>query len=164
MRAGQLRKLRRKEATAATAARSCGACTACCTVHKVVELNKDYGVRCQHLSDAGCGVYTKRPQSCKDWYCLWRWNVLSEAERPDLSGVMLDRMPADPLFPDGKALVAREVWSGAFDQQQSLLDRMALTETVVLCYSDGRKVTIGPPAKLIGVQTRANVRRHLPVS
>lgn len=71
--------------------RSCGDCRLCCTVMGVPDLEpvaKPGGVACGHLCSRGCRVYPQRPQSCRDFNCLWKQGALLKADRPDKVGVV----------------------------------------------------------------------------
>lgn len=73
--------------------RTCGECTVCCTVARVPELGKAEHTRCRHCWEGqGCVVYDKRPRSCRAFECEWLRGDLSDAMRPDRSGVMLERV------------------------------------------------------------------------
>jgi hypothetical protein len=75
--------------------RGCGDCSACCTELAIDDpaLRKPQGIACRHLcagAAGACGIYEARPAACRDWHCGWRaMGSLSEAMRPDRSGVML---------------------------------------------------------------------------
>jgi hypothetical protein len=72
--------------------RACGTCTACCTELAIVtdEMTKMAGVPCEHCTAGGCGIYAKRPQLCRDYYCIWRSVPdMDDSWRPDRSGVLL---------------------------------------------------------------------------
>ncbi len=49
------------------------------------------GERCPNLSSGctACGIYETRPQSCRQFECLWLQGFGSESERPDRSRVMI---------------------------------------------------------------------------
>ena len=68
--------------------RSCGDCTACCTLAAVEELGKPEFSRCSNLGDR-CDIYDDRPQSCRDWGCMWYHGYLEDRDRPDKSGIMI---------------------------------------------------------------------------
>jgi uncharacterized protein len=69
--------------------RVCGDCTLCCTLLAVKELDKPSHKTCEHC-DKGCSIYHRRPQSCKDFECLWLQEDDMPAElRPDRSHVVL---------------------------------------------------------------------------
>lgn len=94
----------------------CGECTVCCKVLRVQELGKPAGEWCASVTASGCGRYETRPQSCRNFRCLWleaqqdqpghplfpRWG------RPDKSGVML--MVAK--LPTGEAAIAAHLRGG----------------------------------------------------
>ncbi len=69
----------------------CGTCTLCCKVMGVPALNKLPGEWCVHCDPkVGCKIYDDRPESCRDFECLWlqaqsrKDNMLNEpALRPD---------------------------------------------------------------------------------
>ena len=73
--------------------RTCGGCTACCTTHEVVEIAKPAGQTCGHCSGSGCNIYAKRPRGCRRWSCQWLIGFGEDADRPDLSGVVIDFQP-----------------------------------------------------------------------
>lgn len=72
----------------AQTARDCGSCTACCHSLVIEELAKPAFSKCAHDCGGGCGVYESRPQSCRDFRCLWLDGHLEENDRPDKLGVI----------------------------------------------------------------------------
>ena len=75
------------------AGRNCGSCTACCTVKAIAApgLIKAPGVTCGHCDKSGCTVYETRPAVCRDYFCGYiATDWLSDRQRPDRSGVMID--------------------------------------------------------------------------
>lgn len=51
---------------------TCGSCTMCCKLMGVPELDKPPGEWCKHCDPkVGCTIYDDRPESCKDFECLW---------------------------------------------------------------------------------------------
>ena len=79
--------------------RSCGACSLCCTVLRVDELKKLGGVDCQHQCKPGafdepkvlgCAIHERRPQICRDYHCLWVSGGLTDEDRPDKLGAVVD--------------------------------------------------------------------------
>jgi hypothetical protein len=84
--------------------RSCGDCTACCKILNIDEpsLKKPPGVLCQHVKQARCSIHPSRPQSCRDFHCLWRQvPTMPDTLRPDRIGVMFtiegNAMPSNPF-------------------------------------------------------------------
>jgi hypothetical protein len=70
--------------------RYCGECRLCCLIQEVTELKKPEGQICDYCSDKdGCTIYEKRPQSCKDFHCLWQLGLMKDKGcklRPDKIG------------------------------------------------------------------------------
>lgn len=98
----------------------CGDCSACCELMGVQELGKPYGVNCNHQCAAGCAIYANRPQSCRDFLCVWKIVPDMPLEmRPDKSGIMYHI----DLLGDGKgtlALFICETYAGSFDNLSDL--------------------------------------------
>lgn len=72
--------------------RTCGGCVECCRVIPLdlPELAKPTGELCAYCVEAaGCSVHEARPQTCRIRFCLWRVIDLSDAWRPDRSGVIV---------------------------------------------------------------------------
>lgn len=52
--------------------RTCGTCTQCCKTMFVPEIAKPSGANCTHcVARTGCGIYETRPDSCRQFACLW---------------------------------------------------------------------------------------------
>jgi hypothetical protein len=81
--------------------RSCGGCVVCCIVPPVKspEFRKTSGVACDHcVRGAGCAIYDRRPQVCRDWMCGWRsLPFLDDRWRPDACGLLV--VPEDEDIP-----------------------------------------------------------------
>jgi hypothetical protein len=73
--------------------RECGTCNVCCVALTIDDpaMQKLQGYRCRNtLPDKSCGIYDRRPQTCRDFNCGWRllkW--VREGLRPDRSGVLV---------------------------------------------------------------------------
>lgn len=95
--------------------RECGACTACCTHLRIEDpdLRKLAGTPCQNLSTGnGCSIYPDRPQTCRNWYCGWRYMPqLNDQCRPDQSEILI-RLAEDGLIfePINSALSLNAEW------------------------------------------------------
>lgn len=79
--------------------RVCGACTACCKITRIdlPELRKPAGRLCHHCTGSACGIYERRPEPCKTFFCLWRCVAgMPDDARPDRIGVMFSIEEADP--------------------------------------------------------------------
>jgi hypothetical protein len=101
------------------AGRVCGACTACCSVKSVPELGKPSQTACQHICRGQCAIYSIRPQTCRDYACLWRqgWIEGDERRRPDNLGVLIDYEPFARI-PGSIRLVVWEIVPGAAQSEK----------------------------------------------
>lgn len=138
---------REKLRVALYASRDCGECRACCVTHEVKDLQKAAGTRCEHLQDAplrGCGIYKTRPDACMKWACVWRSgsNVLSEEERPDKIGIVVDAKNDDILF-------VKETQKDGFAKAEEVMTSLAQKRIVVLLDEDSTTgIGFGPPSQL----------------
>ena len=73
-----------------TIERTCNDCGVCCEVPEIPELGKPMHELCKFCVARRCSIYSKRPEVCKEFICLWRRfpNIL-EFMRPKTSGIML---------------------------------------------------------------------------
>ena len=74
--------------------RLCDGCTACCDTLVIVEINKPFGKKCPHSihgKNSGCSIYDTCPTECKDYQCGWTMGAGLERDRPDISGIIVDR-------------------------------------------------------------------------
>jgi uncharacterized protein len=71
----------------------CGDCNLCCLLTAVPELAKPVRSWCHNCSEDGCKIYQNRPQSCKNYFCLWYVNEwMGESLRPDKCGVIFEKL------------------------------------------------------------------------
>ena len=95
--------------------RTCGECYVCCHIFQIKEDNffKPGYETCPHidlsLCNGKCSIYSRRPITCKDFLCLWKYETGSESDRPDKSGVMLYL----GQFNNGTWIFALEKWKDA---------------------------------------------------
>lgn len=66
----------------------CGECKSCCIAFDIPELDKSQGAPCQHLCAKGCGIYARRPLTCRNFECLWLMQDGDPQFRPDNSGLL----------------------------------------------------------------------------
>jgi hypothetical protein len=95
--------------------RNCGSCTACCTVKAIAApgLIKAPGITCGHCDKTGCTVYESRPSVCRDYFCGYiATDWLSDRQRPDRSGVMID-LDAEPAHEGYERAVTVHVFKEA---------------------------------------------------
>jgi len=82
----------------------------------VHEIDKGMYETCEHVCEAGCGIYAERPGSCQTFECQWLRGALEvdgaiDIEmRPDACGVMFDYQPETAF---GEVFTAWEVEPGA---------------------------------------------------
>ena len=71
--------------------RACGSCTLCCKVMGIVEIESPAGQWCRHCAPAkGCSIHSVRPQSCRDFYCMWLTEAgLGPEWKPEKSKIVL---------------------------------------------------------------------------
>lgn len=88
--------------------RTCGTCTLCCRLPDIDELSKLANAWCIHCVDGmGCKIYQNRPQTCRDFLCLWMTdNRLGPEWEPAKSHMMIYTQGpqitvlVDPDYPD----------------------------------------------------------------
>lgn len=137
--------------------RECGTCSACCTVMGVPEIEKGTYEACEHLCEAGCGIYADRPESCRKFECQWLRGVLEVdgsvdlALRPDACGVMFDYQPESAF---GEVFMAWEVEPGASasGHARDVIEELGERFLVVIATRDpdggkgpGGREFVGPP-------------------
>jgi hypothetical protein len=93
----------------------CGGCTACCQVVPVKDLGLKQYTGCPHTRAAfhaagpGCGIYDKRPHSCRAWSCLWLRSDWAPEMRPDRAGFVVDEI-VDMIEVNGRRMPAAQIW------------------------------------------------------
>lgn len=88
--------------------RTCGSCTLCCRLPDIDELLKPANEWCIHCVDGmGCKIYQSRPQTCRDFLCLWMTDPnLGPEWEPTKAHMMVYTqgpqmtMLVDPAYPD----------------------------------------------------------------
>lgn len=157
------RRLAKKQFAKVAARRECGECSVCCTLLGVPELVKPRGQKCLHeCGPKGCAIYEQRPKPCRDFNCLWRQGLFSEALRPDRLGVMFTVTNEKSRY--GRQLtVVREVEEGAIERAMPILQVMAKEIVLVLItdFESPRRI-MGPEHEVAAIQEFA--RRQLPVT
>jgi hypothetical protein len=94
-------------------------------VLRVDELKKLGGVDCQHQckpsEDAkaisfGCAIHERRPQICRSYHCLWLAGGLTDGDRPDKLGAVVDIL----TLGSETRLSIQEAGPGAYDASTRL--------------------------------------------
>jgi Fe-S-cluster containining protein len=152
------------------AGRECGACNVCCVALTINDpaLQKPQGYRCRNARpDNSCAIYETRPQTCRTFFCGWRYlKWIREPLRPDTSDVLF-RLHYDK--PD--AAGQRQLGVMVTLLSNAALKAEGLAETVAAAIAAGLPVFIhvpGPPghtastAKLNDVLRDAVLTRNKP--
>ena len=79
--------------------KECGECTTCCELLPIPELQKPESTLCGFCKiNVGCSIYKSRPNSCKEFNCVYIQNEEIDLElRPDNCKVMFERV-TDTLY------------------------------------------------------------------
>lgn len=125
----------------------------CCTAEGVHELHKSPGEPCQFLCAKGCANYEKRPNSCRQFRCLWLDGAFESDARPDTLDVVFSMAPAPvQMHPWRRYIRAMEAVAGASSRPacQERIRWLAAKGEVVWVYpvgasSPGGKVHIHYP-------------------
>ena len=72
-----------------TPGRTCGQCQACCWIPPIRETGKPSHEECPHQCDAGCEIYGRHPQVCRDFQCFWLSGNFDDEHRPDKIGLVV---------------------------------------------------------------------------
>jgi SEC-C motif len=90
--------------------RTCGACFACCKILNIYSetLKKEADVLCPNYQHGmGCTIYDQRPEQCRQWYCVWRFDdVLPHDFSPDKINIAFC-LEKSPRHPAKNIIVAR---------------------------------------------------------
>lgn len=118
--------------------RDCAGCTACCGPTLVVnepDHLKARGETCPHRTDAGCAIWQSGlPGICRTYLCnyLVEPQDLTEGERPDRAGAILQRRAGDMLlaetFPDGlHSILQNRYWRHCIRQSISAAELITVS-------------------------------------
>lgn len=125
--------------------RSCGSCTACCGALAVRELEKRAHTPCLFCNEgAGCRIYERRPDGCRQFCCEWLKGFGAEEDRPDKTGVVLDFVHGEL----GGVFQMWEVREGSFRHPVVLrAARLALQHgiPVMVSYASGTRAAFMTP-------------------
>ena len=86
------------------AGRNCGTCNVCCvalTINEPPLLQKVQGIRCKNLQpDHLCAIYDSRPETCRSFFCGFRYlRWVKDTLRPDVSDVLVRMQQEKPGSP-----------------------------------------------------------------
>ena len=123
--------------------RKCGECSACCITLRIEDaaLKKYADVACPNLRpEGGSGIYSRRPDVCRNWYCGWRlMKHLDDSWRPDRSEIIRrlhssaeDRLVIQPISsairPPLGSLQNDEIKPSSWATQSSSVPHSSLTQ------------------------------------
>lgn len=138
--------------------RECGECIACCVYYniKTIDFRKEAFTPCHKLREIpvmveeptkgkyttstchNCTIHDKpeKPKICDDFNCYWLLGHGDEDDRPDKSGIIIDRSKKIENAHEAKAL-----WRGAEDSKEGMevVDRMSKslgTPVIVLPFGE----------------------------
>lgn len=114
---------------------------------EVKEIKKSDFEHCEHECEKGCGIYAKRPQSCRDFECGWLHGLTAagislDDLRPDKTGLV----PVLQNTKFGRAWTLFETQEGARDSivGSALIDHLYRQAPVVLMTKDNRRWIVHP--------------------
>lgn len=123
--------------------RQCGSCSVCCVTLGVPEIEKKAACDCPHRKRGwkACSIYDTRPQSCRDFKCMWLEGYFGAKDKPDLVGCVFQ----GAYHPDiGPTLTVHESFPGAANNPrvQRIIDNLSRGMAVIIVPPDGtdRKV------------------------
>jgi hypothetical protein len=150
--------------------RDCGSCTACCRTLSIQDgfVSKPERVHCEHVCEQGCQVYDIRPNTCRNFICLWRSGHLEgdDRRRPDQLGLMLHM--TQTRF--GDHVMCWELKPNAVKDNRYLLDKIATKKLVLVMLLNekdpqlpGQRMFIGPPQDMVRVDEFKSFNNVSPV-
>jgi hypothetical protein len=118
-----------------TTKRECGNCNLCCKLLGISEIKKPPGQWCGHVKcGKGCAIYDNRPQSCRDFDCLWLQGAWPKALKPNKTKVV-------PTTDEGSVvLYVDSATPSAFRSPEMIkvIDRLLNTEPVFVVLRESR--------------------------
>ena len=158
----QSKQAEAKKLAAGDVKRPCNGCTECCSVLGVKPINKAPWVSCEHLCEAGCGIYLKRPEICGEFYCLWQCGLGTMDERPDNLGVIF--APTDGVVPFTKEVEVQlyEAKPGAMNDPRvmKICNKLVKGGALIIAMPHGTTNIhrfMGPKKKVLAAQIAAQL-------
>lgn len=141
--------------------RKCGPCSACCVILGVPEIDKSSHCECPNRQRGwkACAIYDDRPQSCRDFACMWLEGHFANRDRPDEIGCIFQ---ASNLPGVGPALVSHEVHENASrrGRAKAIIERVARGMPVIVIPHDNGKprVVASSPSIVRAVQANLDAK------
>lgn len=98
----------------------------------IPEIAKPHNTKCPLSGEGRCTVYRSRPKSCAAYMCEWLKGVQSVGERPDVTGVVVERHPQLVVF----ASIVQGQFERSYERMKKAVD--AYVGAGVLVVFDGR--------------------------
>ncbi len=122
---------------------------------KIVELDLEPNVHCQHECEKGCEIYNDRPKECDHFNCLWKFvpELMEEDKHHPIKCGFFLYFQGDTIF--GDLVVAQEAWEGAFDYGYVKAEIIHLARhkfnrvIYMLGLSDKNRTLVGPKDKMV---------------
>ncbi len=139
-------------------ARACGDCQACCTALQVHSLRKGDWERCKHQGPLGCRIYSRRPDDCAGYACLWLQGLGDRDWRPDRLGVVLSIVDSERW---GHHLMVHELRPGALAQPEVArrIERLMQDYPAFSITPAGMRKLLGGPEAVV-LQLMETAREH----
>lgn len=146
--------------------RECGNCTLCCKMLGVAELKKEQNKWCVHCKiHKGCMIYSERPESCRDFNCLWLMGILPENLYPKDVGVVFGATT------DGKRIVVYADPYAPFSYRRGIVAETITkiseggTDVIIVAGNEREVVTSNPDTlKMLESITNENLDQDLAVN
>jgi hypothetical protein len=123
----------------------CGSCTFCCKnipSHRQnpEDFELDHNYDCNKLCENGCSVYENRPQSCRDYECLYTLNYFPELKNPFDNGIVA--IPLISTYTQQKKLLVKSISNNFDENQLSILEEWCIQHNIDLFFKDEAYSTV----------------------
>ena len=99
--------------------RDCSNCTLCCVVTEIKALGKKINEPCLYICSKGCAIHKGRPAAFRRYACQWLVRPdFSEDLRPDLCGVVFEKLREVPIVIIQVDPERKDAWMGPLVQSQ----------------------------------------------
>ena len=149
------------------AGRNCGTCNVCCvalTINEPPLLQKVPGIRCKNLQpDHLCAIYDTRPDTCRSFFCGFRYlRWVKDTLRPDVSDVLVRMQQEQPGSP-----YASEIGVVFMLLSPAALKAVGLLESIAAGVMGDVAVYLsipGPPGQTASIALVNDVLRHVVIT
>ena len=153
-----------KKLTVLGSKRPCDGCTLCCSVLGVEPLKKAQWVTCEHVCDAGCGIYSDRPEICGEFNCLWQCGLGTMEERPDKLGVIFAPTNGPTHFTGEEEIQIYEARPGALNSPavMTICNRLVKKGALIIAHpfeTENVHKFMGPKKKVLAAKIAMQLSR-----